>query len=292
MTLTATTPMEPVIAAYSHTPSFFSRCLDLGFGIEIEFDAAAGFSARADLLGCALYNAGLTASPLLLGYHAKMTSGARNWRYEEEHTVSGAEVISPRLTSTAETWKSLETVIKLIKRFGGHAISEDSGLHVHVDADPLGDDLAAWHRFLRLVTSYAPELFLVARNPERGRHRGYKHCELAEPLRDDVPDSLFSLLMPFASKSPFINTYYVRPSSGTGHIEFKLWDATLDAAVIQMQIKISVALVHVALTRPDDVAQALLITQENDPGARLPILAQLLFPDDEEDRRALLALGS
>lgn len=243
------------------------------FGVEIEFDADSGYEngewdddedAYTD---CALaqtfYERGWTPTPQQEGYHARYNSTSRShrggWRFEHDGSVSGGEMISPILTDTPETWNTLRDVVDTIKSHGGTS-SRQVGAHVHVDTTTIQDDVEKFTRLLRIFWVFEDVLFRLAANPHgTGFHRGVSYC-VPNRLQASGYEDLRTLVRTNGSHNHAINTSSVT-SYGVGHVEMRLWDGSLDPAVIQAHIKISVAMVAAAADSSIDAILDTLIPE-------------------------------
>lgn len=232
------------------------------FGIEIEFDAGSGYengewdddadSYTDSALAQTFFDRGWTPSPHQEEYHARYNSTSRShqggWRFEQDGSVSGGEMISPILTDTQETWNTLRDVIQTVKDHGGVA-SRQVGAHVHVDTTTIQDDVVKFTRLLRMFWIFEDVLFRLAANPHRtGFHRGISYCA-PNVLQTSGYEDLRTLVRNNGTHTYAINTSSVT-SYGVGHVEMRLWDGSLDPAVVQAHVKISVAMVAAA-SNPD-----------------------------------------
>jgi hypothetical protein len=219
-----------------------------GFGVEIEFELGeeASYGARRNIAHD-LADAGLAEDSTIWGYHEPRIGGytdARDgWRLEEDSTVDG-EIVSPILFDTPETWQDIEAVCAIVRAHGGIATVSTGG-HVHVATGNF-DHLAANHaRLLRLVAAYQDTLFRLATNPERRTHRGTAWCT-PNPTASAGFESVTQVRQRNSSHGVALNLSAVhgRPND---HAEFRMWDGSLDAAVIQTQVKLSLGLTEAAL---------------------------------------------
>lgn len=233
-----------------------SRFGGRGFGVELEFDLDPGTDRAAALaaVGEDLHRAGLSRQTRMVGYHAGRGGGysdARNaWRLEYDATVAG-EVVSPILYDTPETWRDLGTVCDIIRRHGGTA-SVRSGGHVHVSAHNYDHTVENHARLLGLVNTYEDTLYRLAANPARGRHRGLTWCR---------PNN--SPAVGYSSLATVRNHNYghhlavnlqAMQGRASDHVEFRMWDSSLDPAVIQSQINLSLGLTEAAFRTASDPA--------------------------------------
>ncbi len=219
-----------------------------GFGVELEFDltdlAYEDRHVAKQAIAQELYAAGLTAHDYQRHYHAGATTvhrqHARGWRYEEDQTVDG-EIISPVMQDTPETWENIAKVCDIIKRHGGTATVK-TGSHVHVSAPSLGGAEAA--AMLHTVNQHEDVLYRLASNPAAGQHRPTRWCAPNQAIDPGTAD-LSRVRNHALGHHLGLNLQHVHGTAGD-HPEFRHWDGSLDPAVIQAQIKMSVAMVEAA----------------------------------------------
>ena len=222
-----------------------------GFGVELEYDFPETMSyfdrqAATTAIATDLYAAGLTQQDHMVGYHAGRAGGYSDapnaWRLEADGTVAG-EVVSPILYDEPATWQRLASVCEIIRRHGGRA-STSTGGHVHVSAGNYDHTVENHTRLLNLVSEHEDTLFRLAQNPGADRHRGttwcapnYQHAEgyvnVAGVRRAHNGHHLALNLQSMHGRS-------------SDHVEFRMWDGSLDPAVIQTQIKLSLGLTEAA----------------------------------------------
>lgn len=221
------------------------------FGIELEFDIDSGYD-RYDALrkiGRELHEAGLTAQRDQVYYHSARSSGWANWSFEQDSTVD-AELVSPIMSDTPESWEQIRKATEIITRNGGIATTR-TGSHVHVSTASYELSTAKHAELLRTVNQNEDVLYRLASSPARGRHRGTEWCAPnVSDREDDISAELqagHNILGDHSHHGVGLNF------EGTGstefkksNIEFRMWDATLDPAVIQQQIAISAAITDYA----------------------------------------------
>jgi hypothetical protein len=219
------------------------------FGVEIEFDLDAGVDRSAVLraIGEELHRAGLTSSPEQRGYHARPSeSSAGLWRFERDATVAG-EIVSPVLHDDPATWRQLAQVCEIISRHGGRATGRTGG-HVHVGLADYDHDVDNHNSLLGLFAAHEDALYRLAQNPARRSHRGLAWCRPnivpAEPFRDVASvrrrNEGHGLGLNFESVAGY----------RSDHVEFRMWDSSLDPGVIQAQVKLSLGLTQAAFSSP------------------------------------------
>ncbi len=102
------------------------------FGLEIEFEHAETSNIHYQL------------------YH-KFSDD--DWHMKDDISlVEGAEITSPILRDSKETWRDLSNVCYIINKSA--TIDNKSGGHIHVGTQVLGDDKKAWLNFLKLWATY------------------------------------------------------------------------------------------------------------------------------------------
>jgi len=231
------------------------------FGIELEFDIAPGTDRRTALRKIAqeLHAAGLTEHDYQTEYHSARSSGWGSWSFEEDCTVSG-ELVSPILSDTPETWAQLQTALEIIKNNGGVATTR-TGSHVHVSTASYESSPAKHLELLRQVNSNDELLYRFAADPSRGSHRGMTWCapnvnDTSDTVAADVSSS-HNVLGSHNSHSYGLNfeTTYQNNYSHS-NVEFRMWDGTLDPAIIQRQVMISAAMTDYAERRVIEQGQS------------------------------------
>lgn len=216
-----------------------------GFGLELEFDLDHSNHGAIHDIARDLHAAGLSQDPDIHGYHASRTRGytdaPNGWRLEEDCTVSG-ELVSPILYDEPATWENLAKVCDIIRRHGGRA-SVRTGGHVHISTHDYDHGVENHNRLLNTYTAYEDVLYRLAGNPERRRHRGTEWC---------IPNRVHA--NGYRTVGQVARNHYhghaINMSSTRGdsndHMEYRLWDGSLDPATIQTQVKLSLGLTEAA----------------------------------------------
>ncbi|MGW0802610.1 NUDIX domain-containing protein [Nonomuraea sp. NPDC002799] len=230
------------------TGSLAARDGGRGFGLEIEYDVAegAGFDT---LMGIprALYEAGLTAGPDVHKYHATKEAGYQTgehggrglWRLEADSSVVG-ELVSPILYDEPETWENLRLACEIIRSNGGTA-SVRTGGHIHVSTHDYDHIVANYISVLNHVSHHTDTLYRLGHNPARESHRGQEWCR-PSPLPSTGYESI-GQVRGLHGRTAALNTFGVE-GKPTDHVEFRMWDGSLDPAVIQARVNLSLALVE------------------------------------------------
>ena len=208
------------------------------FGVEIEF-----VGADANAVARALYDAGLAGSPQQLGYHSSRRQEGM-WSVERDASVDG-EVVSPVLRDTPETWVQLERVCSILRAQGART-SVRTGGHVHVGADSANLDHDV-NRFRRVaqVCAWAEDLMyrLAAASGRNGRThrgagRGYAYCGPMGSADFEQARNLTELAYRVGS-SHGVGLNYGHLLEGRRTIEYRYFDASLDPARLQANIKLA-----------------------------------------------------
>lgn len=244
------------------------------FGVELEFDVDPGPARRRALGDIAheLHGRGLVRRPVQGAYHANRRDRGR-WRFERDSTVHG-EVISPLSRDERAFWEELAVVCSIIRGHGGRGTHRTAN-HVHVSVGDYDDGGDAHSRLLSLFKTYEDTLYRLAQNPEQPSHRGTRWCS---PNRAPGPSSRtpVGLGLYHCGHHLALNFAGVRRPGGDNHVEFRLWDSSLDPGVIQVQVRLSVGLADAAGHR----------VEEEDDGP-LPLGAHWEACRDSSDRRRL-----
>ncbi|MEV1174487.1 NUDIX domain-containing protein, partial [Nonomuraea sp. NPDC049784] len=233
------------------TASLAARDGGRGFGLELEFDLPQHIARQArEAIARALHKAGLTGDAQVHGYHTAQGQSYRSgknggrglWKLELDGTVAG-ELVSPILYDEPATWENLRIACEIIRSHGGTASSSTGG-HVHVSTHDYDHIVENYASVLNYVGHHTDTLFRLGHNPERESHRGLKHCH-PNPLPAAGYESVAPLRHLNSGHNFAVNMQGMKESS-KDHIEFRLWDGSLDPAVIQSQAKVSLALVEAA----------------------------------------------
>jgi len=235
------------------------------FGVEIEYDfpVEMNHAERAEAnrkIGQALKDANLTATAEKQGYHAAARSGYQDahvdangrgtWSWEHDATVAG-EIVTPLMYDEPETWEKLETVTKILRDNGAVATTK-AGAHVHVGTARYGKDPKKYEELARMVGQHEDVLYRISTDPTRGEHRGKStRFSYVSPMRP-VPPEGFSetqgLRRHMWQRTSILNLSGAKTDDNykSSHVEFRMFDATLDPAVMQNQIKLAVTMTSAA----------------------------------------------
>jgi Putative amidoligase enzyme len=224
------------------------------FGIELEFDIDSVHNRREALqkIGQELHEAGLTNTSEQVAYHSAETNGYATWSFEQDCTVD-AELVSPLMKDTPEHWEQLRTAVEIINRNGGIATAR-TGSHVHVSTASYGTSTAKHAELLRAVNANEDTLYRLASDPSRGTHRGTQWCQPnveydQEYVSSDVENTSGYEILGWGHDGHNVGVNFEGTANSDiikSNVEFRMWDGTLDPAVIQQQVKISAAMTEYA----------------------------------------------
>lgn len=317
-------PLATFMGAPAAAPLCAPRVNDyvgLMFGIELEYENGSTGTLTEENFGEPLCEQGLLRWSDQQDYHADSQETQR-WRWESDCSVSGGEVITPVLRDNRDSWNTLAEVVERMNANGAE-VSVRAGSHIHIDSSEIGGD-AEWARFAKIITHFEDELVRLAVNPWRqrvsrdGRPLRTWHRNLRRPMREALSRSVDlttreGVVRSLSSRVYPISTASVGRNSGNGHIEFRLWDGSLRMPLIQMQTKITAAVVAAAM-RPEtddflnDATPHPLGWHRAQPwraespggGVRgedwkndtagIKMLADILFPTNISDKEALVSL--
>lgn len=218
-----------------------------GFGVEIEYDFPSDMShldrrAATDAIGRDLMAEGLTSTGSQQPYHTGARSGYTEWTFERDCSVAG-EVVSPIMYDDQQSWEQLQTVCRILQRHGAVA-STSAGSHVSVSTSDYDHTVDNHASLVRASREYEDVLFRLGQNTQRRRHR---RSPYARPVSAPPGDGWQDLrhMSRSSSREVSVNLGHMTGRS-TDRAEFRLWDATLDPAVIQAQINLSLGMADAA----------------------------------------------
>lgn len=233
------------------------------FGVEIEYDfpSSMGWAERQSAnrqIGIELHAAGLASEPTQQGYGAsrrygfrdthKTRDGVSTWSFERDGSVGGGELVTPAMYDEPETWEKLEKAVEILTRHGA-VTSRKAGAHIHVGTASYQGDGSKYTELARLMTQHEDVMLRVAADPNRGTHR---NTQYTSPL-SEVPVDGFSDVSAAkrwqSSRTRALNLMSVKNTGEdhTGdHVEFRIFDSSLNAGTIQAQIRTAVAMTNAA----------------------------------------------
>ena len=95
----------------------------------------------------------------------------------------GAELVSPILTDTEQTWSDISDICEQMKKYPGSKgenveTNEKCGLHVHFDANCLAQDQRKMKQFLRLYAESEELLYKMCNDKNDPIRKGAIHKNL------------------------------------------------------------------------------------------------------------------
>lgn len=229
-----------------------------GFGIEIEFafpedmDSGDAYSARREIAN-QLEREGLISDARIGPYGAShgwvRNTHARGWSIEEDFSAGGrdgqvpGEIVSPIMYDEAETWENIEKICNIIKNNGGFA-SRGAGQHVHVSTGDYNHRVVNHNRLLSLIAENEDLLYRLSVDPKRGRHRGFGYC--APNQAATAPYTRITHARQGQSGHNLGVNFQSVSGRDSDHAEFRMFDSSLEPAVIQAQIGVSLAMTAAA----------------------------------------------
>lgn len=235
------------------------------FGVEIEYDfpETMSYSERSDAneqIGIALKEANILPTAEKQGYHAAARNGYKDthvdengkgtWSWEHDATVAG-EIVTPLMYDEPETWENLEKVSKILKEHGAVPTTK-AGAHVHVGTARFGKDPKRYEELARLVGQHEDVLYRLSTDPERGEHRGKTtRFNYVSPISKVGPEGFQdanAMRRRHWQRTAILNISGAKVDDDykSSHVEFRMFDATLDPAVMQNQIKLALNMTDAA----------------------------------------------
>ncbi|MEV0402857.1 amidoligase family protein [Actinoallomurus sp. NPDC050550] len=223
------------------------------FGLELEISGPKVNSTEMlHAIARDLHAHGLTRSADVGNYHAAKDAGysdARNaWRVEFDSSVDG-EIVSPILYDEPETWEAIAKVCEIVTSHGGK-VDFSTGGHIHVSTHDYDHIVINHDSVMRMTDSYMDTLFRLGQNPDAYRHRGVRFCQPNKQLTTGY-SSIGDVTGRNDGHNIAVNMSGMHEGKQSDHIEFRLWDGSLDPAVIQTRVKLSLAITEAAFRHAD-----------------------------------------
>ena len=81
-----------------------------------------------------------------------------SWQIEKDESLNnGIEIITPILTDNEITWKKLDNVCTIVNPYA--SVLENSGCHIHIGSQILGNKKESWLNFIKLWSIYENIIF-------------------------------------------------------------------------------------------------------------------------------------
>lgn len=225
---------------------------DVTFGVELEFvDGDSNAIARE------LHALGICASSSMSGYHSAGAPG--KWKLERDGSVSrgdyGGELVSPVLTDTPETWRTIEKICEVAKRHGAQ-INTKCGGHVHVGINNLDHARQRWKRFFKSVAGTEEAVYRFSGGTEGIVRSGHHHYAIpfadqaarASRSRHQFDDihGLRTMLAPY-DRTRYQGVNLQNLVNGTRPtVEFRYFNGALEPGQIQANVKLAAGFMQAA----------------------------------------------
>jgi hypothetical protein len=225
---------------------------DNTFGVEIECEGrSTDFGNR---VASRLHEEGLCDTRYQTSYHSHRTPGMFAVETDGSLSSSGAEIVSPVLRDTPEDWDKLWRVCEIIQEEGGRATRRCGG-HVHIGSSPLDSEGDLYSKLVRVYGAFQDVLYRIGAAGERHRGAGRRYT-YSSPLDRSRLVPRFGNVNEVRRHQGRYGGLNLTGAGGTDHstVEFRLFDGTVDAHKIQMNVKLASAMVDLArLDPPDEV---------------------------------------
>ena len=134
---------------------------DTSFGYEIEFEGCSQISVVNHL----------------------NNNNYDGWKCKHDSSLHGpsGEVVSPILHDKKEDWEQLKRVCEFLEKKGA-ITNDDTGGHIHVGVQSLGNDIDAWLNLFLIYTSYEHVIFRFFYADKIGPRTGIE--KYAKPIGD------------------------------------------------------------------------------------------------------------
>ena len=229
------------------------------FGVELEFISPSPSAVNA--IAKELYNLGLCSHSTIQSYHAETVEGM--WIIERDGSLGygGGELVSPILKDTPETWENIRKICEVVQRHGGY-VNNQTGGHVHVGYNNLGQNKANWEKLITNVSAHE-EIYMRAAGGELGEMRPSHYAKSIRLKRDrnasrgrtlrDRLRNLSETIMNSEAIRRFGDDrhgerYYTLNTENLGNgkptIEFRAFNGTITPEVIQNNIRIATSFIR------------------------------------------------
>lgn len=232
------------------------------FGVELEYDFPREMSwterrIANERIGRELFETGLASAPGQLGYGAARrhgfrdthtdASGASTWSFERDGSVGGGELVTPAMYDEPETWEKVDKAVEILRR-NGAVTSRKAGAHVHVGTAGYNGDGKKYTELARLMTQHEDVMLRIAADPNRGTHRNNTYTSPLSSVPVDGFNDVQQAKRWQGGRGRALNLGGVSAEAdhSKDHVEFRIFDATLNPGAIQAQIRTAVAMTNAA----------------------------------------------
>ncbi|WP_433180107.1 hypothetical protein [Actinoallomurus sp. CA-150999] len=217
------------------------------FGLELEISGPAISRPMLEAIARDLHAHGLALDADVHDYHSAQSAGysdaGNTWRVELDDSVAG-EIVSPILYDEPATWHAIAKICEVVQSHGGK-VDFSTGGHIHISTHDYDHIVENHHSVLNMTDSYMDTLFRLAQNPDAYRHRGMTYCRPNDQLTSGYA-SIGQVVTPNDGHGLAVNMSGMKSGKATDHIEFRMWDGSLDPAVIQTRVKLSLGITEAA----------------------------------------------
>jgi hypothetical protein len=214
------------------------------FGLEIEI-----VNGDNNAIARELYDLGICGYDHQVRYHARSIEG--KWKLEKDASLGsgGGELVSPPLTDTPETWRTLETICKVAKRHGAQVDSRCGG-HLHINMNPLDTAKQRWKRFFKTTGTFEPVMYRFAGGDTGQVRSGVSRyatpfaSNASRALTYDMPVRNSDDINRLATFTSRYNRYYginltnIYDDYKPNTIELRYFNSSLTPSVLQANVKI------------------------------------------------------
>lgn len=268
-----TTMVHPVrddslVGSFGFTATGEAR--PFGLEIEVDFPHSRNYGYERNELARRMHQAGYAFDGVVNRWHAAgrrrnpdgttgYTRALNGWSVEFDRSVDdcggvrGAEIVSPILTDSTETWNTLEGILAIVKELNGETTVR-TGLHVNIGVPDMNARMTV--NLGRMAAQFDDLIVRLAHTPEVGaRHRGRGFCSPVW-FRESSAGSALDAEMIHRNNghTSAVNMSHVaHPSpvrrSGrnqSSRLEFRTFDGTLEIGRIQAYVMLCMAMTHVS----------------------------------------------
>lgn len=217
----------PVLTGYS---------AGVQFGIEIEFGATN--NAATDVATQRLVNHGILtpARGHRVGYHTAQRTGWNSWVLENDCSITGAELVTPVMHDDPHNWRQLSSACDALAL--DTVYTHEAGSHTNISAQDYTPEMA--YRLAHLFRTHEDDICRMGRT--RGSRRN-AHYNTSLPDPGPTWTQASTYYHQGYHRQAMVNFTHLH-TGGAPRIEFRFPDASLNAGVIQAQVRLCSALTN------------------------------------------------
>ncbi len=137
-----------------------------------------------------------------------------------------------------QRWAELAKVCEIVRRHGGEAKTGKAGCHVHVGVANYDHTIENHRRLLDSFHEHEDTMYRLGHNPDRAEHRPLKWCAPNMAVTEGTGYTDFRAQ--HSNHEQAMNFEAARTGGAGDHVEFRMWDSSLDPGVIQ-----TLSLIHI-----------------------------------------------